>query len=288
MPIGFHFSIAGGFSRAVDRAEELGCNALQIFGRNPRSWALKPVKAEEVARFKARRAEAGILTVAVHTTYLINLSSPKDEIFSKSIKLFCDELAIAESLGADYLVTHLGSSTGAGKEVAFGRIEEAVNAVAEAGLGKSTGPGKGTMILFENSAGSGATIGCALEEIGRAIQLATNAGLDAGLCFDTCHGFAAGYPLHETAGMDALVKVMKKEVGMKRLKLIHLNDSKTAFNSRVDRHANLGEGHIGTDGLKEFFSRASIRKLPVILETPQKLPGDEEKNLKAARHLLGL
>ncbi|MBE9527627.1 MAG: deoxyribonuclease IV, partial [Proteobacteria bacterium] len=224
MPIGFHFSIAGGFSRAVDRAEELGCNAVQIFGRNPRSWALKPIKAGEVDRFKARRAEAGILTVAVHTTYLINLSSPKDEIFSKSIKLFCDELAIAESLGADYLVTHLGSSTGAGKEVAFGRIEEAVKAVAEAGLGRST------MILFENSAGSGATIGCALDEIGRAIKLATKAGLETGLCFDTCHGFAAGYSLHEPGGMDALVKVIKKEVGMKRLRLIHLNDSKTAFN----------------------------------------------------------
>ncbi len=282
MAIGFHFSIAGGFSRAVDSAEELGCNALQIFGRNPRSWALKPVKTEEVARFKARRVEAGIETVAVHTTYLINLSSPKDDIFAKSIKLFCDELAIAESLGADYLVTHLGSSTGAGVEVAFERIEEAVKAVAKTGLGKST------MILFENSAGSGETIGCDLKEIGRAIRLATEAGLDTGLCFDTCHGFAAGYSLQEGVGMDALVKVVKKEVGMKRLRLIHLNDSKTPFNSRVDRHANLGEGHIGTDGLAEFFTRASIRKLPVILETPQKAPGDEVKNLKAAKELMGI
>ncbi len=280
MPIGFHLSIAGGFSRAIDRAEELGCDALQIFGRNPRSWALKPVKGEEVSLFKERRAEAKIKTVAVHTTYLINLSSPKDEIFEKSVKLFCDELAIAESLGADYLVTHLGSSTGAGADVAFERIEAALKVVAEAGLGKQT------MILFENSAGSGATIGCVLEEIGRAVKLATKAGLSTGLCFDTCHGFAAGYSLQEKGGMDELVKVIKREVGMKQFRLIHLNDSKTGFDSRVDRHANLGEGFIGMEGLAEFFSRSTIRKLPVILETPQKEPGDEEKNLKAARSLI--
>ncbi len=282
MPLGFHFSIAGGFSRAIDKAEELGCDAVQIFGRNPRSWALKPVSTEEVERFKARRKEAGIKTVAVHTTYLINLSSPKDDIFDKSIKLFCDELAIAESLGADYLVTHLGSSTGAGAEVAFKRIEAAVEAVAKAGLGSIT------TILFENSAGSGATIGCSLIEIGKAIKLAETAGLSTGLCFDTCHGFAAGYSLHEESGMDSLVKVIKKEIGMKRLKLIHLNDSKTDFNSRVDRHANLGDGFIGIEGLGRFFSRASFRKIPVILETPQKAPGDEEKNLLAAKALLGI
>ncbi len=279
-PIGFHLSIAGGAHMAIERAAELGCDALQIFGRNPRSWASKPRSAEENGLFREARAGAGIWPVAIHTTYLINLSSPDPQLFDKSVKLFRDELSIADALGVDYLVTHLGSSKGTGAEAALKRISKALTSVQKAGLGGST------MILFENSAGGGDTYGVDLSEIGAAIDFADSIGLKTGLCYDTCHGFAAGYMLGTDSDAGELAKRMDAEVGLGRLKLIHLNDSKGAFESRVDRHEHLGKGCIGAKGLKAFFARPEFASVPVIMETPKNADGDEISNLSAARKLM--
>lgn len=280
MAIGFHTSIAGGHYKAVERTVELGCDAVQIFGRNPRSWAFKGLSEEEASLFRKKREEAGLWPVAVHTTYLINLSSPDGALFKRSLGLFKKELGIAEGLGADFLVTHLGSSKGSGAEAAFGRISSALDAVAASGLGGTT------TVLFENSAGGGDSFGCRLDEIGRAIEYADSVGLSTGLCFDTCHAFASGYGFSTEKEVAALVKTIRDVMGIERLRLIHLNDSKGDFSSRVDRHEHIGMGRIGLRGFKKFFARKEFSGVPVILETPKKDPEDDYRNLRKARLLV--
>lgn len=272
---GFHTSIAGGLHRSVDRIVELGCSAMQIFARNPRSWRFTPVGKEEVALFRSKREESGINPVAVHTTYLINLSSPDDDIFEKSLGLFKSELALAEALGADYLVTHLGSSRGAGGEFALRRVKYAMTEVKKEGLAKAT------TILAENSAGSGESFGSDLSDIGAVLDHADSIGLKNGLCFDTCHGFAAGYPMRTRAEVKALAPRIEREAGLGRLKLLHLNDSKGGFNSRVDRHEDIGKGRIGPAGLEAVLKDPVFSRLPIIMETPRKDKSDDLRNLKA-------
>jgi len=252
---------------------------MQIFGRNPRSWGYSPVEAAEAALFREKRAEASIWPVAVHTTYLINLCSPSDELFEKSIALFRGEISIAADLGADYLVTHLGSPGALGGEYAMERVVEALEKAA----GGPSGP---VEILLENTSGAGAGFGADLGEIGRVIDGAARAGLKAGLCFDTCHGFAAGYPFGAKKDADALVRIIDGSVGLEKLKLIHLNDSKGEAGSRLDRHEHIGRGRIGSKGLANFLNHPEIKGIPLILETPKKTPDDDPGNLRAVRRMI--
>jgi len=280
MPVGCHISTAGGLYRAVERALGTGCEAFQIFARNPRSWQVKALETEAARRFTTDRKEAGLWPLVVHTAYLINLSSPDDTIFSKSLELFKEELRLAEKLGAEYLVTHLGSPKGRGRKFAMGQVKKALLEVKKAKINKKT------TILFENSAHKGMT-GTEVDEIGEVIGLAHSAELKAGMCFDTCHGFAAGYPMGNKAESEALVLAIQEAVGVGELRLIHLNDSKGEAGSGIDRHANIGEGCIKKAGLKAFLQADGVRGLPVILETPVKEEGDDLKNLRAARALMG-
>jgi deoxyribonuclease-4 len=275
-PLGAHLSIAGGISLAVDRAVELGVNAFQCFGGNPRGWAQKPLLGEEVERFKAARTKADIWPIVIHTSYLINLSSPDAALFKKSVDLFALEIERAQALGVDYLVTHLGSARGKGADYAIKRSVSGVKAaIKKAGKGK----GRGTEILFENTAGTGTTTGSDLVQIGAIIESLEEKlnGINLGLCFDTCHGFAAGYALKTKEEVEALVKIIKKAVGIKRLKVIHLNDSKGAFNSRRDRHEHIGKGEIKS--FDAFLNHKSIKGVPLILETPKEKETDDKRNL---------
>ncbi len=288
-PLGVHTSIAGGRQLAVDRAVELGCTAMQIFGRNPRSWAFSPVPAHEAALFREKRAQESIWPVAVHTTYLINLCSPADELFDKSVDLFKGEISIAADLGADYLVTHLGSPGGLGAEYAVERVLEALEKAASIGVGGAGGAGAlpgSVEILLENTSGAGAGFGANLDEIGRVLDGAARIGIKAGLCFDTCHGFAAGYPFGSVEDAGALVAAIDASVGLERLKLIHLNDSKGESGSRLDRHEHIGKGRIGATGLANFLNHPKIRGIPLILETPKKSLEDDPGNLRAVRRIL--
>jgi len=278
VPLGLHTSIAGGRQKAVERAVELGCTAMQIFGRNPRSWGYSPVDEAEAALFREKRAESAIWPVAIHTTYLINLCSPSDELFKKSIDLFKGELRIADSLGADYLVTHLGSPGQKGAEYAIKRV---VSALKKAASGKHS-----VEILLENTSGAGAGFGSDLADIGRVIEGAAKAGIKTGLCFDTCHGFAAGYPFGSRKAAEELVSFIDASVGLERLKLIHLNDSKGEAASHLDRHEHIGKGRIGRKGLSFFLNHPKIKGIPLILETPKKASDDERKNLRAVRRIL--
>lgn len=279
MPIGVHTSIAGGLHRSIERAASLGCDAMQIFGRNPRSWAFKPVSAEDARLFKSKRKDAGLWPVAVHTTYLINLCSHDAGIYGKSVDLFKKELMTAEAIGADYLVTHPGSPRDMGSGFALKRILEALEDVKKSGLGEKA------MVLIENTAGGGCGFGSRLADIGDIIENAAGFGLNAGLCFDTCHAFAAGYPMGTPPEVGVLMKTIEKKVGIERLKLIHLNDSKGAMNSHIDRHEHIGKGRIGIDAMRDFLNRPEVARVPLILETPKKTENDDPRNLAVVREI---
>ena len=289
-PLGVHLSIAGGISKAVDRALELDINAFQCFGGNPRGWAQKPLSKDEALEFREARGKAGLSTVAVHTSYLINLSSPDEALFKKSVGLFALEIERSIALGVDYLVTHLGSPGGAGIDFAIKRAVEGVGKAVKIAFKNSKVKETGLEILFENTAGSGTTTGSDLAQIGRIIDLldaknkARGVGIKIGLCFDTCHGFAAGYALKTPDEVERLATTIKKTVGLKRLKLIHLNDSKGGFNSRRDRHEQIGKGKIKS--FSAFLNHPSIKGLPLILETPKETEADDKRNILRVRRIL--
>lgn len=280
MPLGVHVSIAGGVSKSVERALRLGCDSMQIFGRNPRSWIYAPLPEAEARLFRTMRKEAGLFPVVVHTNYLINLTAPDDAIFHKSIDMFKKELGIAEAIGADYLVTHLGSPQDMGAAFAQKRVSLALLEVAKSGLGKIT------RVLLENTSGSGSGFGSKLDDIGRIIRGAKENGLDTGLCFDTCHAFAAGYSFSTPAEADALAKRIGFEAGRGSLKVIHLNDSRGGLGSKLDRHADIGKGAIGAEAFRHFLNHPRIRPVPMILETPKDSDEDDLRNLAEVRRIL--
>lgn len=253
---------------------------MQIFPGNPRGWAHSKVCGPEAALFRERRRTAGVRCVAVHTAYLINLATPDDAAFRRSIALFNDELEVAEAIGADFLVTHLGSPLARDSAFAERRVCDGLAAAAAAGLGAKT------MILLENTSGSGTGFGSDISVIGGIMDRMAGLGLETGLCFDTCHGFAAGYPLCKKADGPALAKRLLSEAGPGRLKLIHLNDSKGALASRLDRHEHIGAGRIDPDALGAFLNHPAIKDLPLIMETPKDSPDDDPRNLAVVRAML--
>ncbi len=272
---------------SLERAEELGCNCLQIFSRNPRGWNYKPIDTEEVARFRELKKTTGIGPVAIHTSYLINLSSLDDALFKKSIALFNNELVNARALGVEFLVTHLGSS----KSTKAEGIKRSIKALKE--VAKVKGPKKkdDVTILLENTADGGMQTGGELGHIGEVIDAidkvgGKSGGLNLGLCFDTCHAFAAGHPMKTKADADKLVRAIDGGVGIKRLGLIHLNDSKGDLGSKIDRHDHIGKGKIGSAGLKAFLTQAKIKNIPLVLETPTDDNGDDTYNLRKVKSLL--
>ncbi len=298
--MGCHVSTAGGLCTAIERAVATGCEAFQIFVRNPRSWQVRPLERGITRRFREERKRAGLGPLVVHTAYLINLSSPDEVIFGKSLALFKTELELAEDIGADFLVTHLGTPKGRGRAYAMGRIREALEEVGKTRRGrrrrrKGTKGAKGakwentggTAILFENSAHRGMT-GAELDELGEVIGIARSLGIGAGMCFDTCHGFAAGYPFIGRGAIKRLADIIYRAAGPGGLRLIHLNDSKGEASSGVDHHEDIGRGRIGRRRLSAFLREADIAGVPVILETPKEREGDDIRNLRVARRLIGV
>ncbi len=278
-PIGFHVSIAGGFSRAVRRAFELGCTCMQIFSRNPRGWTVKPLDPDDVAEFKRLRMEWGIAPVFVHTNYLINLASPQSELYATSIEQFTVDLERTERLGAEFLVTHLGSASGREAAWMIDRVSDALNRAAKRHRPEA-------MILLENTAGERGEVGYRLEHMEEVLQ-----GLDDsspfGICYDTCHGFAAGYHLGTDREVDELARKIDATVGLKRLRGMHLNDCLRDFNSHIDRHWHIGAGKIGLEGIRALINHPLFRAVPKIMETPKKDPGDDPRNMRVLTSLIG-
>ena len=278
MRVGVHTSIAGAVENAAHHAKRIGCDTFQMFSANPRGWTTLDPRPEDCERFRAARAKYGLAPVVIHDNYLINLASADPVIREKSIAAFRREIERAIALGADYLVTHPGSSKG-------GPVASAIRTCAEsllqAGQGLSV---DGLMILIENTAGQGSAIGRTFEEVAEIIA-AANGDLPIGACIDTAHCFEADYPVHTPRGLAETVKKLDLTVGLSQVRVIHANDSKTAFGSRADRHEHIGKGQIGADAFGRIVRHPKLRAIPFICETPIDRPGDDKRNLRMMRRL---
>lgn len=272
--VGFHVSIAGGISNSVNNARRIGCSAFQIFTRNPRIWAAKPISSDEVRLFKNKLLESGIdqNSVVVHIPYLPNLSAPEGEFYERSVKVLTEQVRECEVLGIPYLVVHLGSHMGKGSKSGIDQLVRAINSAN----GKN---GSGLVILLENSAGQKNSIGSTFEELRLILDRLGNSK-EYGICIDTCHLFASGYDMRKKSDVERIFRKFKDIVGLKELKIVHLNDSKGKFGAKLDRHEHIGLGSIGIEGIASFLNIREIRALPIILETPTDKRRTDEQNLK--------
>lgn len=273
--IGLHAPIAGGLHNALLKASALGCDAVQIFSRNPRGWAARPLTGEEVSRFRAVRAETGISPVVIHCNYLVNLAAADPTILEKSRASFREEVERGIELGADYLVVHPGSAKGSCEEDGVRTCAESLKAAC-AGLELGA-----FRVLLENTAGQGECIGHRFEHLREIIAACPE--LNLGVCLDTAHAFTAGYDLRVEDGLDATLEALDRNVGAANVRAVHFNDSKAEYNSRVDRHWHIGLGHIGGEALARVAGHPSLAHAAFLLETPQDETGDDARNLAALR-----
>ena len=276
MRLGLHLSIQGSIDRVVDRGVERGCNTFQMFSRNPRGWHSKKLGSEELERFRSKLRKSGIWPVLIHTPYLLNLASPKDDVYAKSVDLLKDELRRAAELGVPYVVTHLGSHLGYGKMDGFRRIVGAVN-------DSFSSVENEVVLLLENTSGTKNSMGSSFEDVGRILSK-IEVGERVGVCFDTAHAFAAGYDLVSRGAVEHTLQCFDEVVGIGALKLVHLNDSRGALGSRVDRHEHIGLGRIGEQGFRNIL-QSRLGQLPLILETPIDGRRDDLGNLEKVREL---
>lgn len=278
MRLGVHTSIEGKIYKSVDKAKGLGCQTMQIFSRNPRGWTAKSLDSTEVIEFRKRRAKAGIYPLFVHIPYIINLASPKDALWKMSIKASIDDVRRSDSIGAEYFVTHLGSHMGRGEEYGIKRFSEGLNRAIDAARPRLA-------VLFENTAGAGNTLGYNFRQIGQIISN-VEAKEKIGICLDTCHAFAAGYNIRDKKGLSDTLSEISSFIGIKRLKLIHINDSKAGLGARIDRHEHIGRGGIGLEGFRRIVNHPDLRDLSFILETPKMGRTDDARNLRTIRKLV--
>jgi len=278
MKVGVHTSIAGALENAAHHAKKIGCDTFQMFSANPRGWrALEPTPAHCEA-FRVARQTHGLSPVVIHDNYLINLASSDAVIRAGSIAAFRRELERAMALGADFLVTHPGSAKGAEPAVAITTCVESLRQAA-AGLNLD-----GLTILIENTAGQGTAIGRTFEEVAEIIA-GVEKDLPVGACIDTAHSFEAGYAIHTAEGLAAAVKQLDVTIGIKKVRVIHANDSKTAFESHADRHEHIGKGQIGAEAFARIVRHSKLKNIPFICETPVDKLGDDERNVRMMRKL---
>jgi len=279
MRLGVHVSINEAIYEAVEEAKMLGCETMQFFPRNPRKWRRHKLKEDDIEEFKVRRKQLGIDPVFVHVPYPSNLASPINLLYRGSIKSYIEDVQEIDCLGADYLVTHMGSHKKTSEAKGIKRITKALNLILE-----KTKNTKVT-ILLENTSGSGSWLGYKFQHQKEIID-----GLDdksrIGLCFDTCHAFSAGYDFTTPTGLELMLKEIDELVGLDRLKLIHLNDTKDKCGSKRDRHQHIGKGYIGKEGFRILINHPKLRDLPMILETPKESDEDVLKDLELVRSLV--
>lgn len=276
--LGVHTSIAGGLHLSLERAHALRCSTMQIFSHNPRGWAVKAISEEEAVRFKTLRAEFDISPVYIHTSYLINMASKDALLRKKSIELLSVELDRADAIGSDYVILHAGSASGDDEHIARQRAVDALKAVA---CGKKWKAG----LLIENTAGERGDISSGIRELAGIVHGAAGP-LIAGVCIDTCHAFAAGYDIGTGKGVIRIADELEKYIGIDNVKLIHLNDSKGAAGSGLDRHEHIGCGKIGVKGLRRFINHGPFLNIPLILETPKKKESDDPENIAKTRKMM--
>jgi deoxyribonuclease IV len=279
MLLGIQVSIAGGISESILRAQALGCTAMQIFSRDPRQWRRTKLKAADIAEFRQQRLSSSIEKVFIHIPYLINLASPLHSLFRGSITAYVQDMREARSLGAEYMVTHMGSHKKSGEKRGLKKITVALNRILELTEGSPV------KILLENTAGAGSWLGYTFEHhatiIGRIEQKHR-----IGVCLDTCHAYAAGYDLASAAGYSRLMDEIEQTVGLKRLALVHLNDTRDSRGSHRDRHEHIGKGNIGIAGFRRIVNDNRLAHTAFILETPKDSETADEHNLRVVRRLI--
>jgi deoxyribonuclease-4 len=287
--IGIHTSIAGDIAGSLDSAAKLGANALQIFSASPRMWPRggSRISDADATRFRARRAELGLGPLVIHDNYLINLACPDRVMRARSIQAFHDELVRAVALGADFLVAHPGSCLGSEKSQAIAEIADSLRRAAR---GVKLG---GLRILIENTSGMGSAVGARFEELRAILDLTGD--LPMGICLDTAHTFEAGYDIRTESGLEATIAAADRILGLDRIHVLHVNDSKTPLGSRVDRHEHIGRGKIGLQAFRRILNHArlgpgaqGLAGRAFILETPIDRPGDDRRNVRALWDLVGI
>lgn len=291
--------------RAVERAHAIGADALQVFIDNPTTWKRRAAPPAELPVFRERLAALGIGPIAVHASYLVNLASPAEDLFERSVALLAHELAAAPDFGARFVNVHVGSHRGAGVAAGVVRVADGVARVLEEGGGRAAAAGSGDapagsgdapaglpdapLLVLENSAGGGDGIGASIEELEAIFEAVAARGVPAervGLCLDTAHLWGAGYDVATPEGVDALVDELAARIGLERLVMIHLNDSRAARGSRLDRHEHLGAGEMdGGAGLARFLSHPALARVAYFLETPGMDQGYDAVNVARARSL---
>jgi len=284
MPLlGAHKSIAGGYYKALLEAKALGCASVQLFTKNNNQWYAKDMTSAEVRLFQQTLATTTLKKPMAHVCYLINLGSPNPELYRKSLEAFVVEMQRAETLGLDYLVMHPGSSVDGDEQAALKRIAKALDETHR------RCPRFHVRILLETTAGQGTSLGHRFEHLAELLALVQEPDR-LGVCMDTCHVFAAGYPLAPAKAYRATMRDFDRLVGLDRLCAFHVNDSAKPQGSRVDRHAHIGQGKLGLEPFRLLVNDRRFRDRPMILETPKEGPHDEGMdaiNLTTLRSLLG-
>lgn len=277
--LGAHVSTSGGLHTVFERAGQATCKVVQIFSKNQKQWQAKPLEAADIARFKDAHRDFGACPLIVHDSYLINMASPDDALWEKSIAAFAVELERCEQLGIPYLVTHPGAHVGSGEAAGLERIGAALRRLLAMGVGGET------TILLETTAGQGTALGNRFEHLGQLLEL-TDGHQRVGVCMDTCHVLAAGYDFRTPELYGAMMDEFERQIGLDRLKAFHLNDSKTDLGSRVDRHTHIGEGFVGLEGFRSLLNDQRFASHPMVLETPKE-PDEtaDNKNLATLRGL---
>jgi deoxyribonuclease-4 len=272
---GAHLSSAGGISKAIDRAQELRCGAVQVFTQSPRMWRPTAHSEEETGRFRARREEAGVESVVCHALYLVNLASPDREMHAKSVAAMHATLETAAAIDADAVVFHVGSHLGAGFEKGLALVVPALRSLLDL-------TGERLWLVLENSAGAGGTIGRSVDELATIVDR-----LDAhprlGVCLDSCHWWVSGVDVTDAAALDDAVEELDRRIGLDRLRCLHVNDAEVGLGSNRDRHTTLGKGTIGK-GMATFLGHPAFQELPAILETPD-ADGSYARELRLLRRL---
>jgi deoxyribonuclease-4 len=303
--IGIHTSIAHGFSGSLESASKLGCNALQIFSASPRMWPRigSRILDSDAAAFRAKRAELGLGPLVIHANYLINLASSDPVMRVRSIQAFHDEMVRGVALSADYLVVHPGSccgkTPGRGKTMAQA-LRDVAQAIRQAARGVRLCGKFGDLrdcrlrVLLENTSGMGMAIGSRFEELKAIMDGAPE--LPLGVCLDTAHAFHAGYDIRSEAGLAQTIAALDRTVGLTRVAVLHVNDSKTPFASRVDRHEHIGRGKIGLEAFRRILNHPRLSAnssggcpgRAFLLETPIDAPGDDRRNVRRLWDLVGI
>jgi len=277
---GAHVSTAGGVSKAFQRAEDVGCDTMQIFTRNNNRWNTKPLDPKEIQRWYDRREQSPVRPVVSHASYLINLASSDDALWKKSIDAFIDELERAEALGLLGVVLHPGSPKEEGEAYGIERIARALDICHDRTAGFNT------LTLLETTAGTGKHLGYRFEQLA-AIRSAVADPARVAVCFDTCHVFAAGYEIRTPEGYAETMDAFDRTIGLDLLKCFHFNDSKFDLGSRKDRHEHIGKGYIGLDGFRHIINDPRFEHVPMILETPKSKDMHEDvENLAVLRSLV--